>query len=130
MSKALRTAICDEICEGVQQIGGKGEKIPGPGMLRLNDAVTVKVAIRKEWVQYGGLAWTLPIGEHPAADILIIGRLKPPEQSIFDYFIIPAFSQLRGGLRARISESVAYLELYHFKTLGLFIERFRCCHIS
>ena len=97
MSKALRTAICDEICEGVQQIGGKGGKIPGPGMLRLNDTVTVKVAIRKAWVQYGGLVWTLPIAEHPAADILIIGRLKPPEQSIFDYFIIPAFSQLRGG---------------------------------
>jgi DNA invertase Pin-like site-specific DNA recombinase len=127
MSKTLRSAVCDEICEGVRQIGGTAEMIPGPGMLRLNDTVTVKVAIRKAWVQYGGLVWTLPIGTHPAADILVIGRLKPPEESIYDYFVIPAFSQLRGGLRARTRQSVAYLELYHFKALAPFIETFRRC---
>ena len=125
MSKALRSAVCDEICEGVRLIGGKAEKIPGPGMLRVNDTVTVKVAIRKAWVQYGGLVRTLPIGKHPLADILIIGRLKPPEEAIFDYFVIPAFSKLRGGLRARIGQSVLYLELDHFKSLVPFIETFR-----
>ena len=129
LSKALRSAICDEICEGVRRIGGKAEKISGAGMLRLNDVVTVKVAIRKAWVRDGGIVWTLPIAKHPAADVLIVGRLKPPEPSIFDYFIIPAFSQLRGGLRARTWRSVPYLELYHFKGLGPFIDTFRRCNI-
>lgn len=67
MSKALQSAVCDEICEGVRLIGGMAGKIPGSGMLRVNDTVAVKVAIRKAWVQYGGLGWTLPIGKHPLA---------------------------------------------------------------
>lgn len=129
MSKALRSTICDDICERVRKIGGSADKISGAGMLRLNDTVTVKVAIRKAWVQYGRIVWTLPIAKHPDADILIIGRLKPPEKAIFDYFVIPAFSQLRGGLRARTGQSVAYLELYHFKTLEPFLETFRCCKV-
>jgi len=127
LSKALRSAICDEICDGVRQISGYAEKIPGAGMLRLNGTVTIKVAIRKAWMRYGGIVWTLPIPKHPTADILIIGRLKPPEESVFDYFIIPAFSQLRGGLRAPIGQSVPYLELYHFTTLAPLIEPFRRC---
>ena len=129
LSKALRSDICDEICDGIRLIGGKAEKIPGPGMLRLNDTVTVRVAIRKAWVRYGRIVWVLPLGKHPAADVTIIGRLKPPERSIFDYFVIPAFSHLRGGLRTRIKRSVAYLELYHFKTLRPLIEAFRRCYV-
>lgn len=129
MAKALRSAICEDICEGVRKIAGNAEKLPGAGMLRVNDTVTVKVAIRKAWVRYGGKVWTLPIPKDPAADILIIGRLKPPEESIFDYFIIPACSQLRGGLRAPTGQSVPYLELYHFTTLVPFIESFRRCRV-
>jgi DNA invertase Pin-like site-specific DNA recombinase len=125
MSRELRKAICKEICEGVQRIGGTAEKMAIPGMLRLNDDVTLKVAIRKAWIRDGRVVWQLPLGKHPVADILVIGRLNPPESAIFDYFIIPAFSQLRGGLRSRVTESVAYLELYHFKTLRPLIDTFR-----
>jgi hypothetical protein len=99
MSRGLRKTICDDICEGIRQIGGRAEKMTVPGLLRLNENVTVKVAIRKAWLRDGGIVWQLPLGKHPVADILVVGRLKPPERSIFDYFVIPAFSQLRGGLR-------------------------------
>jgi DNA invertase Pin-like site-specific DNA recombinase len=125
MSRELRKAICEEICEGVQRIGGTAEKMAIPGVLRLNDDITLKVTIRKAWIRDGRVVWQLPLGKDPVADILVVGRLKPPESAVFDYFIVPAFSQLRGGLRSRMTESVAYLELYHFKTLSPLIDIFR-----
>jgi DNA invertase Pin-like site-specific DNA recombinase len=130
MSRDLRNAICEEICERVRQIGGRAEKMMVPGMLRLNENVTAKVAIRKAWIRDGRIVWHLPLGKQPVADILVVGRVNPPEPSIFDYFLVPAFSQLRGGLRARLNESVAYLELYHFKTLDPLIEVFRLCSVQ
>ena len=63
-----------------------------------------------------GTVWVLPLGKRSRADVLIVGRLKPPERSIMDYFVLPALSQLHGGLRSRAMESVDYLELYHLHT--------------
>jgi hypothetical protein len=114
----------------VRQIGGKAEKTRIPGVLKLNDGVTVKVAIRKSWIRDGRIVWQLPLSKYLVADILVVGRLKPPERSIFDFFVIPACSQLRGGLRTRMKESVPYLELYHFKSLAPLIEAFRVCCVS
>jgi hypothetical protein len=129
LSRSIRKSVCDEICACVQQIGGSAEKMSVPGMLRINGNVTVKVALRKAWDRDGRIVWVLPLGKHPSADVLVVGRLRPPERSVFDYFIIPAYSQLRGGLRSRIKDSVAYLEPYHCKTLEPFIETFRRCSV-
>jgi|SRR5271156_3640086 len=104
MSRALRKEVCDDICERVRKIGGSAEKVSVPGLLRLNDNVTVKVTLRKAWVRDGRIVWVLPLGQYPSADVLIIGRLKPPDPSVFDYFVIPAFSELRSGLRSRLGE--------------------------
>ncbi len=130
MSRQLNRMLCDDICERVRAVGGSAERLPGFGMVRLNQTVTVKVALRKCWVRELGLVWVLPLGKHSPADVHIVGRLKPPERSIMDYFVLPALSELHGGLRSREKESVAYLELYHFRTLQPFIETFRRCSIQ
>ncbi len=129
MSRKLNRMLCDNICERVRAVGGSAELLPGFGMIQLNDNVIVKVALRKCWLREVGLVWVLPLGKHSPADVHIIGRLKPPHRSIMDYFVLPAVSQLHGGLRSLEKESVSYLELYHFRTLQPFIETFRRCSI-
>ena len=125
LTRRINKTLCDEICERVRGIGGSAELMPTFGMIRLNGNVTVKVALRKCWVREEGIVWVLPLGKCSLADVLIVGRLNPPERSIMDYFVLPALSQLHGGLRSRAGESVDYLELYHFQTLERFIETFR-----
>jgi len=125
LTRRINKTLCDEICERVREIGGSAEPMPTFGMIRLNGNITVKVALRKCWVREEGIVWVLPLGKCSLADVLIVGRLKPPERSIMDYFVLPALSQLHGGLRSRARQSVDYLELYHFQTLQPFIETFR-----
>jgi DNA invertase Pin-like site-specific DNA recombinase len=125
MMKQLTKTVCDEICERVREIGGSAERMLGPGMIRLNQDVTVKVRLRKCWVRDTRTVWILPLGRKPAADVLIIGRLKPPDRSVQDYFVIPAISQLRGPLNSRFRDNVPYLDLHRFDDLQPFVEMFR-----
>jgi DNA invertase Pin-like site-specific DNA recombinase len=129
-SRRLRNGICDEICERVLKIGGTAKKMPTPGLLQINGNLTVKVSVRKGWVRDNRLLWQLLLGYGADYDILVIGRLKAPEQSVFDYFIIPAYSEIRGGLWTRQRHSVPYLELYHHRTLDPLIQAFGCCSIQ
>ena len=124
MSRRMNRALCDDICERIQVVGGSAERMTTPGMLRINQNVTVKIFLRKCWVRNGRIVWILPLGKELAADVLIIGRLKPPEGSILDYFVIPAISQLRGPLNSRTKDNVPYLNLYRFDDLQPFIETF------
>jgi DNA invertase Pin-like site-specific DNA recombinase len=129
MTRGIRNTLCDEICKRVRGIGGSAEPTPVAGTVRLNDKVSVKVALRKCWVRDTRIVWILPLGKRPTADVLIICRLKPPERSIFDYFVIPSVSQLRGALNSRTKDNVPFLNLYRFDDLEPFIETFRRCSI-
>jgi hypothetical protein len=64
-------------------------------------------------------------GQTTAADVIIVPRLNPATRSIFDYFVIPAFSQLRGALNARAKDKDAFLDIYRFDHLDAFINSFR-----
>ena len=126
MSRQIRSILCDDICQRVQTIGGSADKLPFPGTLLLNQAVTVKVLICKGWVRSNRITiWQLLLRKQPAADVVIIARLSPPARSILDYFVIPAFSQLSGTLNAREKDNDAFLELYRFDDLQPFIDSFR-----
>ena len=125
LSRQLQKSVCDEIYHRVRQIGGTAEHLPGKGMLLVNQNVTVKVFLRKAWVRDGRIVWILPLGKRNAADVMIFGRVNPPERTIFDFFVFPALSQLRGALNTRMRENVPYLGLHHFKSLDAVIEVFR-----
>jgi hypothetical protein len=56
--------------------------------------------------------------------------LRAPERSVFDYFIVPAYSEIRGGLWTRLRHSVPYLELYHHQSLDPLIDAFGRCSIQ
>jgi DNA invertase Pin-like site-specific DNA recombinase len=129
-SRGLRNEICDEICERVREIGGTATKTMTPGLLQINGNVMVKVRVRKGWLRDGSTIWQLLLGLRADYDVLVIGRLRAPERSVFDYFIVPAYSEIRGGLQTRLRHSVPYLELYHHQTLDTLIAAFGRCSIQ
>jgi hypothetical protein len=126
MSRRIRRVLCDDICQRVQAICGSAERLPVSGTLLLNHNVTVKIVICKGWVRPKlNTSWTLLLGKQPVADVVIIARLNPPARSVLDYFVFPAFSQLRGALHARERDNDAFLDLYRFDDLQPFINSFR-----
>jgi DNA invertase Pin-like site-specific DNA recombinase len=126
MSRRYRHTICDDICERVRAIGGSAIRLPIPGMLLLNENVTIRIRVVKGWVRPKlHTKWNLLLGRRAGADIVIVARLKPPSSSILDYFVIPAYSQLLGALQARERDNDAFLEIYRFDDLQPFIESFR-----
>jgi hypothetical protein len=86
----------------------------------------VKVFICKGWVRPGlNTIWRLLLGKSAAADLVIVGRLNPPEPSILDYFVVPAFAQMHGALNVRAKDNDAFLDIYRCDDLGTFANAFR-----
>ena len=110
----------------MRALNGTAELLPTPGTFLLNGAVTVQVTLRKAWSAPGlRPRWNLLLGKTPTADVLIVGRLKPPSGSILDFFVVPARSGLRGALTARERENDGFLDIYRCDHLQSFVESFR-----
>ena len=126
--RRMRDALCDQICEQVRAIGGTAERRPGPGVILINGNVAVRVTFSTGRVRPTYLTlWRLALGNQPTADILIIGRIQAPVPSVFDYYVIPAYSQIRGALHVRAESGAPFLQLYKFATLQSLIAAFGRC---
>jgi hypothetical protein len=129
MMRRMRDALCNDICIQIRAVDGSAERRPGPGVILINGNITLKVTFSTGhlWRSRGSveMLWTLLFGKRPTADILVIARLLPPEQTIVDYFVVPAVSQLRGALHAKRENNPPFLQLYCFPTLQPLIETFR-----
>ena len=131
LTRQLRAGVCVSICEKIQSQGGCVEKLPTPGLLLVNHSVTVKVLIcNGSLPKDRNMVWTLPLNRAQPVDVTIIGRLKPPERNVLDYFIIPACSELRGTFQTREGENDPFLEIYRFVNLDGFVSSFRQCSIA
>jgi hypothetical protein len=130
-TRQLQAGVCASICEGIQSLGGCAEKLRTPGLFLVNRSVPVKVLICSGTVPKNRhMVWTLPLNSVQPADVIIIGRLRPPERNVLDYFIIPAISQLRGTFQTREGENDPFLEIYRFDNLERFVSSFRRCSIT
>jgi DNA invertase Pin-like site-specific DNA recombinase len=124
--KKIRNRLCDEICAQILAVGGVAERRNEPGFVFVNQNITVKVSLSTGMYWHTRhTSWTLLLSKKPVADIAIIARLNRQDQSILDYYIFPAFSQVRGGFHVRNDNNPAFLEIHHFPTLQPFIEAFR-----
>lgn len=131
MARKTRDALCDDICELIRAVGGMAKRQPGLGMILVNGNVTVQVSLSSACQWRTGLpVWRLNMGKQPTADILIIGRLCPPNRSISDYFVMPAWSQLHGALHVRKATIPPFLDPYYFVTLEQIIQTFCCYRMS
>lgn len=125
--RKMRDELADEICARIRGIGGTAERAPGPGWLLINGNITVKLTFSTgcSWRVPGRVIWTLVLGKRLNCDVMIVARLRPPRESIFDYFVIPACSQLHGGLHVHVENNAGFLDLYRRKNLDDFIGAFR-----
>ena len=130
LRKQMRDSLCVEICDQIRAVGGTAAPGSNPGLILVNGNITAKVTFSTGHVwRNGETIWGLVLGKRPSADILIIARLRPPDRSIFDYYVIPALSRLHGTLHVRMQNNAPFLDAYNFSTLQPLIESFRRCPI-
>jgi len=130
MMRRMRDVLCNDICAQIRAVNGTAERIPGPGVILANGNVTLRVKFTIGYVWRGTrrssqTLWFLPFGKKPTEDILIIARLAATHQMTMDYFVVPAFSQLRGAMHAKKENNPPFMQLYCFATLQPFIETLR-----
>ena len=128
--RRMRDAICNDICAQIRAVDGTAEPRPGPGTLVVNENVTLRVKcttghFRRGKVRYGQMLWLLSFEKRRTEDILIIARLLPPHQTILDYFLVPAFSQLRGEMHGKRENNPPFMQPYCFPTLQPLVETLR-----
>src|SRR6266403_1316279 len=128
--KGLRDALCEDIRAQIRAVNGNAESRPGRGVLLVNDNVSlrVKCTTGRLWrgkLHYGQMLWRLSFLGRRTEDILIIARLLPPQQTIMDYFVVPAFSKFRGVLYSKRENNPPFIQLYCLPTLQPFVETFR-----
>lgn len=126
MTRQMRNKLCEEICGQIRAMGGTAERKLGSGILLINGAITVQVTFSTGQTRTEPyMEWVLDLKKAIRADILVIARLCPPSESIFDYYILPAFAAFHGRPHVRKELNAPYLDLYHFNDLNAFIQSFR-----
>ena len=130
MQRQMRDVLYDRICERVRSLGGTAERQRGLGVILINGNIIVKVKFSTGHVRPTGQKfWTLRLGKCPTTDIVIIGRIEPPDPSVVDYYVVPACSQIRGSINVHNHSCAPFLEPYQFATLEPLIEAFGRCRI-
>ena len=125
----MRDAVCNDFCAQIRAVNGSAELGPSKRVLVVNGNVTVRVKCttghsKRGKVRYGQMLWLLSFDKRQREDILIIARL-PPHQAVMDYFVVPAYSQLRGKMRGKKENNPPFMQLYCFPTLQPLIDTFR-----
>ena len=128
--RVMRDAVCTDICGQIRAVNGSAELGSAPGVLLVNGNVTLRVKCttghsKRGKVRYGQMLWLLSFDKREREDILIIARLLPPHQTVMDYFVVPAFSQLRGKMRGKKENNPPFMQVYCFPTLQPLIDTFR-----
>jgi DNA invertase Pin-like site-specific DNA recombinase len=131
LAKRITHALCEEISERVHSLGGTAEHERHPsGRILLNRSLTARVAVciglrRRRWK----MEWRLPLYPTIGTDIAIIARLCPPSESVLDYFVVPAFSGLRGCFHVHRDGIANFIDLYRFPGLNELIKTLGCLRI-
>jgi DNA invertase Pin-like site-specific DNA recombinase len=124
--REMRNDIADHLCQNIRAVGAGAERLVKSGCLSVNQSITIKVTVATGMYWHSRrTSWALLLSKRPPADITVIARLNRPDHSILDYYVFPAFSQVRGGFHVHSDNNAAFLELYHFPTLQELSESFR-----
>ena len=131
LAKRITDALCEQISERVHSLGGTAEReTPPSGLILLNRSLKVRVAVciglRR---RRSTMEWRLPLYPTIGTDIVVIARLCPPSESVIDYFVVPAFSGLRGCLHVHRDGIATFLDLYRFPSLNELIKNLGCLRI-
>jgi DNA invertase Pin-like site-specific DNA recombinase len=125
-AKGILEKLCEEICYRIRAVGATAARGSGLGSLVINGNLSAKVVMTFGHTSpEGQTIWRLPIHLGPRVDILIIARLDLAQQSILDYYVVPALAELRGNFHVKEGRDAPLLDLYRMKNLDPLVETLR-----
>jgi DNA invertase Pin-like site-specific DNA recombinase len=94
---------------------------PETDLLTINEEFTASLVLtRCQEVRAGSFRWLLRLDTSLAPDITIAARLRPGNQTILDYYLLPGIDALAESLRLA-PENGLLLDVYHFEDLSFFL---------
>jgi DNA invertase Pin-like site-specific DNA recombinase len=117
-----------ELLEGlacrIRSQGGKAtfESFP-PGSMVIGEGITLRIMVsRPRTGPQGHPVWALNLTQQRTADILLVARIDPAYQSVFDYYVIPRLAELHGIFHIRARDNAAFMDLYRMDSLQVVID--------
>jgi hypothetical protein len=136
INRALRRKHAEVVQDTIRQLAGlKASAVSDArtDLLLVNGEFTVSIVIaRCRQTEAGHLRWLIRLERELAADITIVVRMNPTNETALDYYLLPRMDL--DGWSLRLAEfNGAALDTYRFDTLDYFwllAERARICAAS
>ncbi len=90
-----------------------------PDLLRINDEFTLAIAVarcRSRQRAPGKYRWRVDTKRREKADITLLMRLKPGNQEMLDYYLLPASANVQHGQELSVSNK-GVMDSYRFQDL-------------
>jgi hypothetical protein len=119
--KVLRRKIADDLADKIRAVGGLVSVKVMPQMafhLIVNDGISLRIMFSRprKWPD-GSTTWPLILTQKYLVDILIVARVNPSFDSVFDYYVIPRLAELRGTFHIHARNNAQFIDLYQFNDL-------------
>jgi hypothetical protein len=89
-NQKFRTAMNNEIIEGVQRLGGSARLLRGGSVLTINDELSLSTSVvRRVTTEHGDKRWIFGYKTRRRPDILIVARAAADRDALRDYFFMP-----------------------------------------
>lgn len=90
-------------------------------LLHMNNELCVSIVLCRHWITTAGSSrWVIRLDEGLKPDITIAVRMAATNESIRDYYLLPAIDMTWENLRIA-EENGVYLDAYRFETLDYFL---------
>lgn len=115
-------SLCDEVIKGLQQVGASVDCDCDNRLLIINKEFTASLVLaRCRETAAGALRWQIRLEGLLAPDITIAVRLKPGNDQILDYYLLPSLDRLSDKLLFTPDNPIV-LDIYRFDDLSFFMD--------
>ena len=130
MMRRMRDKLCEEICRRIRTVGATAERHFGPGVILVNGALTLQITFATGLSRGGrDTEWILYMKRALHSDIFVVALLSPPNQSIQEFYVLPAFAGFHRRIYVRKELNAPCFDLYRFPDLDALIAGFHCSSI-
>ena len=133
VNRNLRRRHADLISSILDELLGLGATVSVDSqtdLLKINSEYSASLILaRCRETQAGNLRWHLRFAESLNPDIIIAARLKPGNEDILDYYLMPRIDVLRERLNLKPHNGLIW-DVYRFQNLNFFMELARRARVE
>jgi DNA invertase Pin-like site-specific DNA recombinase len=116
---------CVSIVNELHRNGARVQKSPASGLLTINDEFSASLVLaRCRETPAGNHRWLVRLDNSLDPDVTIAARLKPGNQEILDYYLLPSMDTLVHRLRLAPENGIV-LDVYRFENLNFLMSMAR-----